>query len=254
MTSDSGPLKAVLFDLDNTFILFDERQFFKAYMPRLATVFSDIIPVERFRDKIIESTQTLIANDGSVSNMEAFMRPFSEGIDATRDEIEGRFARFYETEFDKFQVLVERVEAGSEVVKTLKRNGLKVAIASNPVWPLQVQEMRLAWAGLEGFEFDWITHIGNTSSCKPHLRYYEEICDALSVSPESCMMVGNDPVNDMVAGLCGMKTFLATDGEASDHASLTMSREIHDQALPDTPEPDFSGWLSEVPKVVKTLV
>ena len=67
-------------------------------------------------------------------------------------------------------------------------------------------------------------------------------------------MVGNDPVNDMVAGLCGMKTFLATDGEASDHVSLAMSREIQEGALPEPPPPDFIGNLSEVPGVVRTLI
>jgi FMN phosphatase YigB (HAD superfamily) len=246
-------IRAVLFDLDNTFILFDETRFFSAYMPRLARHFTDIIPIDRFRSRIISSTQALILNDGEDLNLDVFMRAFMEGLDVHVSEIRNRFSHFYESEFDTFRSLVQPVENGSDIVLEIQSMGVKTAVASNPVWPRLVQEKRLAWAGLEAIRFDWITDIENTTSCKPRLSYYEDICSHLGVDPQQCMMVGNDPVNDMAAGRLGMRTFLTTDAGPSDAASLALSREIQDRGVPDAWPHDDSGRLAELPGFVKKL-
>ncbi|MFW5991589.1 MAG: HAD family hydrolase [Halanaerobiaceae bacterium] len=47
--------------------------------------------------------------------------------------------------------------------------------------------------------------------CKPHPGYYREILHKLSLTPEECIMVGNDVQEDMVAGDLGFKTYLVTD-------------------------------------------
>ena len=248
------PLKAVLFDLDNTFILFDETRFFSEYMPRLARHFTDLIPVEYFRNRIISSTQALIANDGTAPNLTVFMHTFTQDLDADLSDIQDRFTHFYETEFDTFRSLVEPVERCADIVMDIQGMGMKIAVASNPVWPRFVQEKRLAWAGLENVRFDWITDIENTSSCKPHLSYYKHICGHLGLTPGVCMMVGNDPANDMAAGRLGMKTFLTTDGATSDPASLALSREIQNENNPEICSPDYIGSLADLPETVKKLI
>ena len=66
-----------------------------------------------------------------------------------------------------------------------------------------------------------------------------------------CLMVGNDPVNDMVVGTIGMKTYLVTD---SDPADLVMSRTTYGAAPSGIPKPDFEGPLRGVPEAVKSLL
>jgi FMN phosphatase YigB (HAD superfamily) len=231
-------LEAVLFDLDNTLIHYSERDFFEGYVARLAPMFADIISPDKLFPLLISSTMALLNNDGSVSNAQRFMDMFSTGFESRRTDIWQRFLKFYDDEYDR------------DVVLRLKEDDLKLVIASNPIWPLKVQIKRLLWAGIGDLEFDLITHIENMSYCKPRVEYYQQVCSLISEAPERCLMVGNDPVNDMVVARIGMKTFMVTDG----HFDLELSRRIHHHAPGDIPEPDFHGPLTEVPNVVSTLL
>ncbi len=242
-------LKAVLFDLDNTLIHYSERDFFEGYVTRLAPVFADIISPDKLFPLLISSTMALLNNDGSVSNAQRFMDMFSAGFESHRTDIWQRFLKFYDDEYDGFRSLVSVPEGVREVILHLKEDRLKLVIASNPIWPLKVQIKRLLWAGIGDLHYDLITHIENMSYCKPRVEYYQQVCSMIGEAPEGCLMVGNDPVNDMVVARIGMKTFMVTDG----HFDLELSRRIHQFAPGDIPEPDFRGPLSEVPKAVQAL-
>jgi FMN phosphatase YigB (HAD superfamily) len=247
-------LKAVLFDLDNTLIRFDEREFFEAYIPRISTVFSDMMPLETLITKLLLSTQMLVNNNGQMSNAEYFMSSFSEGYEGYQEEIWKRFIKFYETEFDRFQALVSVTPGVREVFVKLKKTGVKLVIASNPIWPQIVQMKRLSWAGLGDWNFELVTHIENMSYCKPHIEYYLEICQKIDEKPNGCLMVGNDPVNDLVVAKIGMKTFLVTDGSEFDGSELELSKSIRDDTAVELIAPDFTGLLSDVPDAVEALL
>ena len=99
----------------------------------------------------------------------------------------------------------------AEVVKYLKKSGIRVALATNPIFPAIATQKRIRWAGLEPEEFELYTTYENCSYCKPNPEYYREIIKQLGVKPEECLMVGNDVGDDMVAETLGMKVFLLTD-------------------------------------------
>jgi len=243
-------LKAVLFDLDNTLIHYSERDFFEGYLTRLAPVFADIIPADELLPLLISSTVGLLNNDGTVSNAQRFMDLFGADFESQRADIWNRFLKFYDEEYDQFRSLVSVPEGVREIVLRLKEDGLKLVIASNPIWPLQVQIKRLFWAGIGDLEFDLITHIENMSYCKPRVEYYRQVCSMIGEAPDDCLMVGNDPVNDMVVAMIGMKTYMVTDGQLD----LELSRHAHHNAPDDIPEPDYRGALSDLPGVVATLL
>jgi FMN phosphatase YigB (HAD superfamily) len=242
-------IEAVLFDLDNTLIFFDEHMFFQRYIEKLAPVFSDLWPFEQFRQRLVESINALLRNDGTRTNAERFMEHFSKGFEYETDGFWNRFLRFYDSEFDSFRELVRVTEDVPDVFTELCRTKIRTVIASNPVWPLSVQKMRLSWAGLDDFPFDLITHIENTSYCKPSIEYYREICRMLDVEPSSCLMVGNDMVNDMVVAKIGMKTYLVQDGRAD--STLHLSATNRGNAEEQTFHPDFQGLLTGVPSAVR---
>jgi FMN phosphatase YigB (HAD superfamily) len=193
-------------------------------------------------------------NHGKMSNAEYFMNIFCKGFEGEREEIWGRFMRFYETEYDQFQTLVSVPKGVREVFFRLQDKNLKLVIASNPMWPLDVQMKRLSWAGLGDLHFDLVTHIENMSYCKPRIEYYEEICKKVGERPESCLMVGNDPINDMIVATIGMKTFLILDTLDFDASSLEMSRKIRIDPKKEIPVPDFKGSLLGVPDAVDALL
>jgi FMN phosphatase YigB (HAD superfamily) len=247
-------LKAVLFDLDNTLIRFDEREFFEAYIPRISKVFSDMMSPETLLEKLLLSTQMLVNNNGQMSNAEYFMFFFSQGYEEYRAEIWKRFIRFYETEFEEFRPLVSVIPSVRETFKKLKKLGVKLVIASNPIWPQIVQMKRLSWAGLGDWNFALVTGIENMSYCKPNIEYYLEVCKKINEKPGGCLMVGNDPVNDLIVAKIGMKTFLVTGGPEFDGSELELSKSIRDDTGVELIAPDFKGLLSDVPYAVETLL
>ena len=247
-------LKAVLFDLDNTLIHFDEVDFFRAYIPRISTAFPDIMPPEKLGERLLLSTQALVTNDGQISNAEHFLNSFSQGYEEYREEIWERFIRFYETEFDQLRALISVPPGVRDIFVGLREAGLKAVIASNPIWPQMVQMKRLSWAGLGDWSFDLVTGIENMSYCKPRIEYYQEICQKIDEKPEVCLMVGNDPVNDLVVAETGMKTFLIIDSSEPDGPELALGESIRNDAAAGPIAPDFRGPLSHVPDAVEALL
>ena len=136
-----------------------------------------------------------------------------------------------------------------EIVQT----GLKMVLASNPIFPFDVQMKRLAWAKLDHLPFDLVTHIENMSFCKPRIEYYLEISQIIGEPPDTCMMVGNDPVNDLIAAYTGMKTYLVNDSKGAGRVRVDTREISQSLQLADIPDPDFKGPLAKVPEAVSAL-
>ncbi|MDW7681015.1 MAG: HAD family hydrolase [bacterium] len=236
-------LRAVLFDLDNTLILFEEDKFFTAYTKKLYLSFRDLLSPQKFAERLMYATLMMTKNDGKTTNAEFFVRHFADGIPISSDQLWLRFEKFYATEFEQFHSLMAPLAGAREIVINLKKRGLKLVIATNPMFPINVQLIRLRWANLDDICFDLITSADNSNYCKPNLHYYHEICQKIKLLPEQCLMVGNDAFNDMIAAKTGMKTYLATD---SDHLSIELSRALAKHSKVEMPAPDFKGPLSEL--------
>ena len=65
----------------------------------------------------------------------------------------------------------------------------------------------MQWAGIDNFSWDLVTTYENSRACKPNPLYFRQIIEEIKVSPEECLMVGNDVQEDLVASTLGMKTF-----------------------------------------------
>ena len=89
--------------------------------------------------------------------------------------------------------------------------GLRTALATNPIFPAIATESRIRWAGLSPADFELYTTYENIGFCKPNPAYYQEILKRMDLSPEECLMVGNDVTEDMIAARLGMQVFLLTD-------------------------------------------
>jgi FMN phosphatase YigB (HAD superfamily) len=239
-------LRAILFDLDNTLILFDEARFSREYFRRIETLFADLMPADTFRKRLITATHALLQNNGEMTNAEYFIRAFNEQSANRRDKLWRRFLHFYETEYDKIKVNVTLPDDLHETFDKIVRTGLKLVLATNPIFPINVQIKRLAWAGLDHSHFDLVTHIENMSFCKPRIEYYLEICRKIDEPPEACLMVGNDPINDMIAARAGLKTYLTDDGKDAWRVTLNVSEDLVKHQIRDIPEPNFKGPLSDV--------
>ena len=153
----------------------------------------------------------MVKNDGSTSNEEAFWKV---AVAVYGDQIvkdKHFFDEFYETEFDKIKAVCGYHPAAAGIVHRLKEKGLRVALATNPIFPARATQWRIQWAGLTPEDFELYTTYENSRYCKPNLDYYRDIMAQLNVSAEDCLMVGNDVGEDMIAQQLGMRVFLLTD-------------------------------------------
>ena len=247
-------LKAILFDLDNTLVLFDENIFYRGFLEKGEKLFADIMPAEKFTERLMGATRSLIQNNGDMTNAEYFIEVFAEGYENQQYELWKRFVSFYETEYDKLHIDLSLPDHLHKTMETIASTGLKLVLASNPLFPLNVQMKRLAWAGLDHLAFTMVTHLENMSFCKPRIEYYQEICQKIDETPKNCLMVGNDPVYDMIAANIGMKTFLTNDCKDCYKISDNKKKAMQRLQITEIPVPDFTGPLSEVPRAIQRLM
>lgn len=246
-------IKAILFDLDNTLILFDEVKFFKAYIKKVAPLMSDIVSPNILWQLVLKAIKAVLHNNGILTNKEVFFSVFTKGIQDRSEEIWNRFEQFYKNEFDHLKSLVTVNKGISEIFSALTNKKMKIVIASNPFWPSSAMEKRMSWAGLNKEQVHLITHMENMHYCKPRVEYYEEICSKIMIDPTDCLMVGDDPVNDMVAGKIGIKTFLVTDNKKYNNPLLSISKKMRFGKGKDRVEPDYRGSLVHVQKILPVL-
>ncbi len=205
-------ITTVLFDLDGTLLPMDQDIFVKTYFGLLAKRLAPLgyEPTELIK-AVWAGTKAMIKNTGEKTNEEVFWDDFASryGEEARNDLPE--FDAFYRENFDQVKEVCGFNPRAKEVVDLLKEKGIRVALATNPIFPAIATEKRIAWAGLSPKDFELYTTYENSNYCKPNPEYYKEIINKLGVKPEECLMVGNDVSDDMVAQKLGMKVFLLTD-------------------------------------------
>ncbi len=245
-------LEAVLLDLDNTLIIFDETAFYLRFMERIVPYFEDLIPTYQFRSRLHYAIRHLLKNKGDTNNETFFLDAFCDGLDDQRGLIWNRFEAFYAEEYDHIEVKTTRPRQLDRVLDQLIEWNLMLVVATNPIFPLVAQEKRLAWSGLDKDQFTLTTHMGNMCFVKPRPAYYQQICDMIGLSPENCLMVGNDGVNDMAAGDIGMKTFLTNDADPynTDYSRINNGR---NERAGHKRLPDYKGDLADIIPVVAKL-
>ena len=206
-------IKTILFDMDGTLLpMKDVKYFEKLYFKGLAT---KLAPLGYEPSKLIEGvwagTAAMIHNDGSVVNSDAFWKVFTDLFGSKASKDIPVFDEYYRNEFVVAKGACGYNAKAVEIVKHLNKCGIRLVLATNPLFPLVAQASRISWAGLEESNFAYISHYDNSHYCKPNLSYYEEIVEKLGLNPAECLMVGNDVNEDMIAEQLGMKVFLVTD-------------------------------------------
>ncbi len=204
--------KVVLFDLDGTLLPMDQDIFIKAYFKGIAT---KLAPYGYDPQTLIKAiwggTDAMIANDGSKTNEEVFWDFFATIFGDNAREDEPKFASFYEENFDEVSAVCGHDERADRIIKNIKAKGLKVVLATNPIFPQIATRKRMKWAGLDENDFELYTTYENSRHSKPNLDYYRDVLNELDARACECVMVGNDVGDDMVARKLGMKVFLLTD-------------------------------------------
>ena len=202
-------IKAVLFDLDGTLLPMDNDVFVKAYFKALV---NELAPRGYEPKKLVDSvwagTRAMVANDGSQKNEDVYWKTFSDIYGAEALAEKERLEEFYKTDFNVVSESCGFDPAALQCVKAIKEMGIKLVLATNPVFPAVATRARMRWAGLSEDDFEFVTSYENSTYAKPNPKYYSEILEKLGVPPQNALMVGNDVGEDMIASELGLYVFL----------------------------------------------
>lgn len=205
-------IKVVLFDLDGTLLPMDQEVFTKTYFKGLAAKLAPYgYEPEMLIKAIWSGVMAMVKNNGEKNNEAVFWDSFCGIYGEKVFEDISHFDDYYKNDFQNVQSVCGFNPKSAETVRALKNAGMRVVLATNPLFPAIATESRIRWAGLKPEDFELYTTYESSCFCKPNPEYYREILMRIGVLPEECLMVGNDVSEDMVAQKIGMKVFLLTD-------------------------------------------
>lgn len=233
-------LKAVLFDLDGTLLDIDVDEFLRQYFGALGPVIAEVVgngsDPKSALAAVMAGTEAMQHPHPGQTNQQVFEQRFlaETGTDLAHPRSAEKVDSFYREVFPSLRA--ERgPRSGSAAALWLARElGLKVAVATNPIFPLTANVERLRWAGFSVEDVEFITSYETSPACKPAPAYFADVAARLGVEPDACLMVGDDRALDMPAAAIGMRTFYV--GE------------------PPAPTADWTGTLDDLASLLPRLV
>lgn len=215
-------MNGILFDMDGTLLDIDLGSFLRRYFAGLGRIAAVSFPGIDVLPAILASTTTMQETHPGRTNREVFYADFRARTGLDLEEHWPVFERFYQEVFPTLHDS-EGPHAGARlVVETALGLGMRVAIATNPIFPQVAQRTRLGWAGLDDLDLPVVTSYEHMHACKPDPAYFLETAALIGADPRACIMVGDDRSLDLAAGDVGMHTFYV-GGEAGAHADWSGS-------------------------------
>jgi FMN phosphatase YigB (HAD superfamily) len=208
---------AILFDLDDTLLTTGLDTFLPAYFRAISASVSSLMDPRVFLQRMLEASRVMSApHDAALTNQQVFEATFFPSLGAPRRELVPLLDRFYAEDFPKLRALTSPRPFAPAAVAAARTVAADVVIATQPVFPLTAIRQRLDWAGLATFPFRLVTCYENMHTCKPQRAYYDEIAAMLGRDAADCLMVGNDPSQDIApAREARMATYLVTGNDAA---------------------------------------
>ncbi len=205
-------MNTVIFDLDGTLLPIDHEAFIKEYFRELV---KKIAPLGFDPQKLVESikagTQSMVENDGTMTNEERFWITFETYHGKDSGEVVDDFLNFYKYDFPQFEKFAQPDPLVKQITDELKNKGYDLLLATNPLFPMVATESRVRWAGIDPDIFSYITTYESASFSKPNIQYYKEMLEKSGKEAKACLMVGNGLDDDMIIAELGTDTFLVSD-------------------------------------------
>jgi len=205
-------LHAILFDLDGTLLPFWQDDFIHTYFKALVACAAPMgYDGKQLTSAVWKGTAAMVSNDGSVTNRQAFWEVFTQELGIAAMALESILNDFYAREFDAVRSVLQEPADHSQLIGGLRKKGYQAVLATNPIFPAVAVATRLGWVGLSEEDFDYITTYENCRRSKPNPDYYRDILEHIGREPGECLMIGNNPADDMAAVRAGLSGYLVTD-------------------------------------------
>lgn len=201
-------IKALLFDMDGTLVDIDFGGFLDEYLQLLVARFDHLGRPREVGKQVVSSVLAMFKNDVPGRTMlQAFIDDFFPALNLPMEQAE-ELRDFYQNEYRKLSHWGRPVEGARELLEVAFSRGLKIAVATAPLFPEIAIRERLRWGGVDDFDYDFISAADVMHVAKPFPGYYQQILDTLDVAPEECIMIGDEAAMDGAAERVGIRALL----------------------------------------------
>lgn len=210
----------LLLDLDNTLLDSSMDTLLPAYFQALTGFFKELVEPTLMFSALLSGTRKMMANtDPSRTLQQVFDADFFPKAGIPKEELQPRFDRFYEEVFPTLSTLTSPRPQAVEMIEWAHEQGVRLAIATNPLFPLSAIHQRMRWADLppEEFPFLVVSSYETFHFTKPNPAYFAEVLGRLGWPEGPVVMVGDDVERDLPGSdALGVATFWinATEAEA----------------------------------------
>ena len=241
----------LLLDLDDTLLDTNMEAFLSAYFQSLASFLSPYIEPELMLASLIKGTRKMMEDlDPNTTLREVFDPEFFPNFDVSRDVLAERIDEFYADVFPTLEHVIRKNEHAVPFIEWAVEQGYRLAIATNPLFPLVAIHHRMRWAGLppEKYPFEIVSAYEEFHFSKPNAAYYAEVAARMGWPEGPIVVVGNDVRADLTpAQMLGFPTFWIDSGaedesgfEPTARGSLADLRPWLETTDLSKLEPDFS--------------
>lgn len=219
-------LKAVVFDMDETLLSINLNAFILRYFKDVSSMLADI--GSRSRGGTMARLGTILvdlnANRRSGTDNRTNLEFYQEEVErrcgiCLSDPLIYEAFTYYDREilpYKNDEVINAHAMPGAHAaLQAVQDAGLRCALFTNPSFPQGAIECRMGWGDLADAPFELVTHMGNTTRCKPDATYYLEQLQVMGLEPHEVLMVGNDPKRDFPSPDCGIQTAFVGQGKPS---------------------------------------
>ncbi len=144
------------------------------------------------------------------TNADRVVRLFSERMGMPEDKSRAFLRETLAVQFPELKKHFYPIPGSREFLDWAKDH-YELYLATNPIWPQEIVELRVRWAGIDPALFRSMTHARRMHAAKPSPHYYEELLAQEKLDPTRCLLVGDDVKMDLPATQVGIPVFIVGD-------------------------------------------
>jgi len=208
----------LLLDLDDTLLDSSTDIFLPAYFQALSDFLADQVAPDVMLSALMAGTRKMMANtDPSRTLQQVFDADFFPKLGVAREMLQPRIDRFYEEVFPTLGFLTASRPEAVMLVGWALAQGIRLAVSTNPLFPLAAIHHRMRWAGLppEDVPFVVVSAYEDFHFSKPNPAYFAEVLGRMGWPDGPVVMVGDDPERDLVGShVLGLPTYWINTSDA----------------------------------------
>lgn len=213
-TSSKAPVKHLLVDLDGTLLgnrnVYLSYDFLRQALSNLR-VYGSLARTTRAMFSIgkdLRKASAEFTND--IRIVEAFSKQMNLSIEDGRRVLREGVHKIFPTLEKHFYP----VQGAKEFLDWAKER-YPLTLATNPIWPPEIIELRVRWAGIDPEIFSSITHVRKMHAYKPSRDYYQEVLEQQNLPARDCLLIGDNVKMDLPATRVGIRVFIVGQFKAT---------------------------------------